>query len=122
MNGARPAPPDEPERLVRGSASLGGTSAHGVIDCIDLATVEGRARLDDEGLWFVVLDFDGRGRAWRFAERADGRAMGLHLTSTGADMMRQAEQTAAELEIDKTAKLSKEERKTLLQLLKKVYK
>ncbi|WP_434060846.1 chorismate-binding protein [Sanguibacter hominis] len=76
MNGARPAPPDEPERLVaRGSASLGGTSAHGVTDCVDLATVEGRARLDDEGLWFVVLDFDGLGHAWRFAERtSDGAA------------------------------------------------
>ncbi len=58
----------------------------------------------------------------RHPHPTDGRAMGLHLTSTGADMMRQAEQTAAELEIDKTSKLSKEERKTLLQLLKKVYK
>ncbi|HMS27791.1 MAG TPA: MarR family transcriptional regulator [Burkholderiaceae bacterium] len=58
----------------------------------------------------------------RLPHPTDGRAMGLHLTPTGADMMRQAEKTAAELEIDKTAKLSKDERKTLLLLLKKIYK
>lgn len=58
----------------------------------------------------------------RLPHPTDGRAMGLHLTPVGADMMRQAEKTAAELEIDKTANLSKEERKTLMQLLKKIYK
>src|SRR5690606_21027670 len=55
-------------------ASFAGTSASGVVDCVDLATEEGRARLDDEGLWFVVLDFEGRGHAWRFAEREGWRA------------------------------------------------
>lgn len=57
-----------------GRASFAGTSASGVVDCVDLATEEGRARLDDEGLWFVVLDFEGRGHAWRFAEREGWRA------------------------------------------------
>jgi DNA-binding MarR family transcriptional regulator len=52
----------------------------------------------------------------------DGRAMGLHLTEVGEKMMRQAERTAAKLEMDTTAKLSDEERKTLLGLLKKIYK
>ncbi len=52
----------------------------------------------------------------------DRRAMGLHLTGVGQTMMRQAEKTAVQLELDKTTKLSDEERKTLLRLLKKIYK
>lgn len=52
----------------------------------------------------------------------DGRAMGLHLTELGAKTMRRAEKTAAELEQDVTAKLSPQERKTLMALLKKIYK
>jgi DNA-binding MarR family transcriptional regulator len=51
----------------------------------------------------------------------DGRAMALHLTSTGRAMMAKAEATATELELQATANLSKSERATLLQLLKKVY-
>ncbi|MBK6594864.1 MAG: winged helix-turn-helix transcriptional regulator [Burkholderiales bacterium] len=52
----------------------------------------------------------------------DGRAMGLHPTPAGLSMMRNAEKTAAQLEVDSTPRLSDAERKTLLQLLKKVYK
>ncbi len=52
----------------------------------------------------------------------DGRAMGLHLTDVGQAMMRQAEKTAAKLERESTAKLSDDERKTLMSLLKKIYK
>jgi DNA-binding MarR family transcriptional regulator len=52
----------------------------------------------------------------------DGRAMGLHLTPAGQILMRSAEKTAAQLEVDSTARLTAAERKTLLQLLKKVYK
>ena len=51
----------------------------------------------------------------------DGRAMGLHLTDSGLEIMRNAEKTAAELEISSTPNLSTPERKTLLKLLKKVY-
>lgn len=51
----------------------------------------------------------------------DGRAMGLHLTPEGRKMMKQAEVTAAELEDTATAKLSPAERKTLMQLLRKIY-
>jgi DNA-binding MarR family transcriptional regulator len=51
----------------------------------------------------------------------DGRAMGLHLTDSGLEIMRNAEITAAELEISSTPNLSNAERKTLLRLLKKVY-
>jgi DNA-binding MarR family transcriptional regulator len=52
----------------------------------------------------------------------DGRAMGLHLTPAGQTLMRSAEKTAAQLEVDSTSRLTDAERKTLLQLLKKVYK
>ena len=52
----------------------------------------------------------------------DGRAMGLHLTTAGLTLMRSAEKTAAQLEVDSTSRLTAAERKTLLQLLKKVYK
>lgn len=52
----------------------------------------------------------------------DGRAMGLQLTATGQQMMRDAEKTAARLEVETTASLSAAERKTLMLLLKKIYK
>lgn len=51
----------------------------------------------------------------------DGRAMGLHLTAAGKKMVKQAEVTASELEDAATARLSVAERKTLMQLLKKIY-
>lgn len=51
----------------------------------------------------------------------DGRAMGLHLTPEGRKMVRQAEVTASELEDAATARLSSTERKTLIQLLRKIY-
>ena len=51
----------------------------------------------------------------------DGRAMGLHLTPEGRKMMKQAEITAFELEEAATARLSAAERKTLMQLLQKIY-
>jgi DNA-binding MarR family transcriptional regulator len=52
----------------------------------------------------------------------DGRAMGLHLTEVGHSMMRKAEKTAARLEQDVTTQLNADERKTLMALLKKIYK
>lgn len=52
----------------------------------------------------------------------DGRAMGLHPTTAGLDMMRRAEKTAAQLEKESTSALSATERKTLMRLLKKIYK
>ena len=50
----------------------------------------------------------------------DGRAMGLHLTAPGQALVQQAEQTASELERQATAGLSAAERKTLIQLLRKI--
>ena len=52
----------------------------------------------------------------------DGRAMGLHLTPTGQKLMRDAEKTAAAAEAEVAARLSPAEQRTLLALLKKVYK
>jgi DNA-binding MarR family transcriptional regulator len=51
----------------------------------------------------------------------DGRAMGLHLTSAGQKLMRDAERTAAELETEVASRLTPGEQRTLMRLLKKVY-
>lgn len=63
-----------------------------------------------------------RGLITRLPHPHDGRAMGLHLTEGGQTMMRAAEKTAAQLEVDSTPKLTAAERKTLIGLLKKIYK
>ena len=52
----------------------------------------------------------------------DGRAMGLHLTASGQKLMRDAEKTASALEAEVAARLTPAELKTLIVLLKKVYK
>jgi DNA-binding MarR family transcriptional regulator len=52
---------------------------------------------------------------------SDGRAMGLYLSAKGRKLMRDAEQTAARLEAEVTAKLTPTENKTLIRLLKKIY-
>jgi len=70
----------------------------------------------------MVDALEKRGLIVRQPHPLDGRAMGLHLTLTGQTLMRSAEKTAAQLEVDSTARLTDAERKTLLQLLKKVYK
>lgn len=51
----------------------------------------------------------------------DGRAMGLHLTPEGRKLVKQAENTASEIEESATAQLSAIERQTLMRLLKKIY-
>ena len=52
---------------------------------------------------------------------SDGRAMGLHLSTKGRKLMRNAEKTAAQLESDATARLTPTESETLIRLLKKIY-
>ena len=52
---------------------------------------------------------------------SDGRAMGLHPSGKGRELMQDAEQTAAKLEHDATRHLTAAELKTLLRLLKKIY-
>lgn len=51
----------------------------------------------------------------------DGRAVSLHLTAHGHDMMQEAETTAYQLEIEATSALTDTQRSTLRRLLKQVY-
>ena len=51
----------------------------------------------------------------------DGRAMGLHLTTGGQKLVRDAEHTAAQLEAEVSGRLTPAEQRTLLRLLRKVY-
>jgi DNA-binding MarR family transcriptional regulator len=52
---------------------------------------------------------------------SDGRIVGLHLSDVGSKLMKNAEQTAKELEDDAGSKLTATERKTLMRLLQKIY-
>lgn len=69
----------------------------------------------------LIQSLESRGLIERKPHPHDGRAVGLHATPKGQALMVQAEQTASELEIEKTAKLSPAQRKTLLALLQKIY-
>ncbi len=70
----------------------------------------------------MLKAMERRGWLCRRPHPHDGRAMGLHPTQAGLELMRVAEKTASDLEQKATADLSPEERKTLIQLLKKIYK
>ncbi len=52
---------------------------------------------------------------------SDRRILGLHLSDAGGKLMKNAEQTAKELEDEAASKLSASERKTLMRLLQKIY-
>jgi DNA-binding MarR family transcriptional regulator len=52
----------------------------------------------------------------------DRRAMGLHLTPAGRKLAREAERTAARLEAQATARLTPAENRTLIKLLRKIYR
>lgn len=52
---------------------------------------------------------------------SDGRVIGLHLSEIGINLMKEAEQTAKDLEDDAASKLTATERKTLMRLLQKIY-
>lgn len=70
----------------------------------------------------MVSALEKRALITRLPHPNDGRAMGLHLTEVGEEMIRKAEKTATNLELASTARLDPEERKTLMKLLKKIYK
>lgn len=70
----------------------------------------------------MVNGFEKRGLICRHAHPHDGRAFGLVLTEAGKALMGKAEKTASSLESDVTARLTPEERKTMVQALKKIYK
>jgi DNA-binding MarR family transcriptional regulator len=52
---------------------------------------------------------------------SDGRVIGLHLSDIGIKLMKDAEQTAKDLEEESASKLTTAERKTLMRLLQKIY-
>ncbi len=70
----------------------------------------------------MVASLLERGWAERRPHARDGRAMSLFLTPAGEALMRDAEVTAAQLEVEATARLSAAERKTLMRLLQKIYR
>jgi DNA-binding MarR family transcriptional regulator len=69
----------------------------------------------------LIQSLESRGLIERQPHPHDGRAVGLHATEKGQALMVQAEQTATELEIEKTKRLTPAQRKTLLELLQKIY-
>ncbi|WP_213955169.1 MULTISPECIES: MarR family winged helix-turn-helix transcriptional regulator [unclassified Variovorax] len=69
----------------------------------------------------LVAAMDSRGLIERRPHPTDGRAVGLHLTAAGKKLVREAEQTVTQLELDASAKLTARERETLIKLLQKVY-
>jgi DNA-binding MarR family transcriptional regulator len=69
----------------------------------------------------LIQSLEARGLIQRQPHPHDGRAVGLHPTEQGRALMEQAEQTAADLELEKTARLTPAQRKTLLRLLQKIY-
>jgi DNA-binding MarR family transcriptional regulator len=70
----------------------------------------------------MVTEFENRGLISRHPHPHDGRAFGLLLTEAGKELMNGAEKTASHLEIKVSEKLTSEERKQLISLLKKIYK
>lgn len=69
----------------------------------------------------MVASLLERGLVERRPHARDRRAMSLYLTSEGETLMREAEGTAVQLELEATARLNAQERKTLIRLLQKVY-
>jgi DNA-binding MarR family transcriptional regulator len=69
----------------------------------------------------MINALEKRGLVHRQPHPRDGRAMGLHLTASGQELMRGAERTAAELEAQVAGRLSPAEARTLIRLLKKIY-
>ena len=69
----------------------------------------------------LIQSLEARGLIHRLPHPTDGRAMGLHPTPEGIALIQQAEQAATDLEIDRSSRLSAAQRKTLLELLQKVY-
>ena len=69
----------------------------------------------------LIQSLEARGLIHRLPHPTDGRAMGLHPTPEGAALMQQAEQAATDLEIERSSRLTPPQRKTLLDLLQKIY-
>jgi DNA-binding MarR family transcriptional regulator len=70
----------------------------------------------------LIATMDSRGLIERRPHPHDGRAIGLHLTASGAELVREAEQTVAQLEMDASERLTTRERETLIRLLQRIYR
>jgi len=69
----------------------------------------------------LVQSLESRGLIERLPHPHDGRAMGLHPTEKGLELMEKAEATASELEMKIGSKLTPHQVQTLVSLLQKIY-
>jgi DNA-binding MarR family transcriptional regulator len=69
----------------------------------------------------LVQSLESRGLLERLPHPHDGRAMGLHPTDKGLELMEKAEATATELEMHIGSKLTPNQVQTLVTLLQKIY-
>ena len=69
----------------------------------------------------LVQSLEARGLIERLPHPHDGRAMGLHPTKQGQELMLKAEATATELEMNIGSKLTPNQVQTLVTLLQKIY-
>jgi DNA-binding MarR family transcriptional regulator len=69
----------------------------------------------------LVKQLQDRELTVRQSHPRDGRAMGLHLTAAGRALLDKALVSAAQADLQATARLSEAERQQLLRLLHKVY-
>jgi DNA-binding MarR family transcriptional regulator len=69
----------------------------------------------------LVQSLESRGLLERLPHPHDGRAMGLHPTDQGLELMEKAEATASELEMHIGSKLTPNQVQTLVTLLQKIY-
>jgi DNA-binding MarR family transcriptional regulator len=69
----------------------------------------------------LLKGLEQRGLIVRRAHPLDGRALGLHATEDGIALVQAAEKKVTSLEAQIASRLSLDERKTLIRLLKKIY-
>lgn len=69
----------------------------------------------------ILRQLDKRGLIKREPHPTDGRAMGLSLTPAGKKLIAEAEQAASAADLTGSARLTAAERKTLANLLRKIY-
>lgn len=69
----------------------------------------------------MIKDLEKRGLVEKRNHPNDRRAQGLYLREAGNTWLQEARQTATELEIKASNRLSTTERKTLMRLLQKIY-
>ena len=69
----------------------------------------------------LVQSLESRGLLERLPHPRDGRAMGLHPTDKGLELMEKAEATASELEMNIGSKLTPNQVQNLVTLLQKIY-